>query len=65
LQQIEKLLQARGADQALEAELSLVERLASRHSQITGIFNKLKQQIEQALQDGGQQPDASGEERKR
>lgn len=60
-QQMQRLVESRGADGITELETALMERLANRHNSVTRIFLQLKAQLEQAMQ----QPDAEGSEEKK
>ena len=58
--QVERLIQAAGADGVTEFDLALAERLAHQHGALTGIFQQVKAAIEQAMQ-AGESEDPFGE----
>ena len=56
------LVDARGDDVISEAEVSLIERLAHRHGEITTMFQQIKAAVEQTLQSMQEQEGEPGQE---
>lgn len=50
IERLQKLVEMNGADGVSEAELRLIDRLASRHGEITRTFEAVRAKIEAALQ---------------
>jgi hypothetical protein len=53
------LIEARADETVSDAEVALIERLSHQHSEITALFQKIRQGIEAAMQatDGNEDPD--------
>ena len=60
---LRRLLELRGGDDITQAEVSLIERLAHRHAEVSTLFQQIKQGVEEAMQQGeGEDPDEEGGE---
>lgn len=62
MQNLKMLVEVRGDESISEAEVSMIQRLAHRHNEITKLFEQIKSGVEEALnaQGGGEEEEGGG-----